>query len=503
MIHLAKGTWLLGLVLLSARALAQQPAPLAPEEDDLELPAAPAPATPAPAPGAPAPAPGAPAPAPGAPAPAPAPAPAVKIAAEPPPPAVRSAAQADPTPAPSPTSPLESRPTASLFAGLRSSGYLQGEYLWNALSEDELQPGGAPLNQNRFQVRRGRVRFDRDWDYAAAALEIDANTVGGPAIGIRRAEAALVYRGETPDNHPPLVVLTLGVTDIPFGYDLLESARSRPFMERSLASGALFPTEADAGVKLSGAIAFFRYAVALMNGEPLDDRGFPRDPNNAKDVIGRLGVEVAPAPRVSLWGGSSFAWGKGFHPGREARKRTIAWRDTDESGTLQPGGAELQGIPATAASPSKNFERWVLGLDLGLSFPTPLGLSKLYGEAFLASNYDRGLAAADPIDSPTGNIRHAGGYAALTQEITPHALAGFRGAFYDPNSDVLDSSRGELVPHSQTIWTLSPLVGLVLPGRAKLLFEYDFVRDQLARDESGQPTDADNDQFTARLQVEL
>jgi tRNA A37 threonylcarbamoyladenosine synthetase subunit TsaC/SUA5/YrdC len=50
---------------------------------------------------------------------------------------------------------------------------------------------------------------------------------------------------------------------------------------------------------------------------------------------------------------------------------------------------------------------------------------------------------------------------------------------------------------------LSPLAGFVLKDRAKLLFQYDFVRDHLARDESGRPTDADNDQFTARLQVEL
>jgi hypothetical protein len=35
------------------------------------------------------------------------------------------------------------------------------------------------------------------------------------------------------------------------------------------------------------------------------------------------------------------------------------------------------------------------------------------------------------------------------------------------------------------------------------LLQYDFVRDYLARDAVGVPTDADNDQWTLRLQVEL
>ncbi len=67
----------------------------------------------------------------------------------------------------------------------------------------------------------------------------------------------------------------------------------------------------------------------------------------------------------------------------------------------------------------------------------------------------------------------------------------------------LDNVQGKLLPHSQTIVTFSPLVGFVLKDRAKLVLEYDFVRDHLGLDESGKPTDAENDAFTARLQVEL
>jgi hypothetical protein len=271
-------------------------------------------------------------------------------------------------------------------------------------------------------------------------------------------------------------------------------------MERSFGSGALFPTEADLGFKVWGTISYLRYAVALMNGEPLDNRGFPRDPNAAKDVVGRVGVDVKPIELLSVFGGVSFASGKGFHPGGEATKDSFAWSDTDLNGAVTPD--ELIPIPGSAASPSENFSRWALGLDLGVTFHTRFGNTKLYGEAFVASNYDRGYMPADPVTTGI-DVRETGMYGALVQDVTKYGLAGFRVAYYDPNADVSEERAGEFVPYDQTVLTLSPLVGLKLVGQAKLLFQYDFVSDHLGRDTRGAPADVENDGFTVRLQVEL
>ncbi|HWZ88835.1 MAG TPA: hypothetical protein VNW92_08290, partial [Polyangiaceae bacterium] len=150
--------------------------------------------------------------------------------------------------------------------GLRIGGYVQTQFESNQLSENQLQQGGVPLNQDRFTLRRGRLRLDRGWEYANATLELDANTTRGMSVGIRRAEGSVLYRGDNGEALPPLVMLSLGVTDIPFGFELLESSRVRPFMERSLGSLALFPTEMDIGAKLSGAVSFLRYAFAITNG---------------------------------------------------------------------------------------------------------------------------------------------------------------------------------------------------------------------------------------------
>jgi len=391
-------------------------------------------------------------------------------------------------------------PARALPAGLQLSGYLHAQYQHSAASEDQLNASGQPLNEDELVLRRARLRVERLWDYASATLELDANTVRGAAVGIRRAEASIFYRGSNATSLPPLLGLAVGVTDLPFGFELGESARARIFMERTLGSSALFPTEADAGAKLFGAFSALRYAVAVSNGEPVDRSGLPHDPNSAKDVTGRFGAEGELARGFTLAGGTSFVTGTGFHRGQAARKSVIRWRDDNEDGVLQAN--EIIATPGTAATPSKNFERWVLGLDLQASLATPLGRTILYGEAFVASSYDRGYAPADPAVSGVA-VREAGGYVALAQELTPYGLVGLRASIYDPNSDLLETRAAETVPKIQTVKTFSALGALALPGRARLSFQYDFIKDYLARDALGVPSDADNNRWTLRLGVDL
>ncbi|HEX3594888.1 MAG TPA: hypothetical protein VHU80_07300, partial [Polyangiaceae bacterium] len=149
--------------------------------------------------------------------------------------------------------------------------------------------------------------------------------------------------------------------------------------------------------------------------------------------------------------------------------------------------------------------RWALGLDLGVRVRTSLGDTHVYGEVYASKNYDRGYLVSDPV-STTGSgadVRQLGGYAAITQDVTRYGFAGFRFSVYDPNADVFEQRRGSFQPRTQTVRTFSPVVGLAHPRWGRLLFEYDFVQDYLGRTVSGVPTDAKNDTWTVRLQVNL
>ncbi len=383
--------------------------------------------------------------------------------------------------------------------GLSWWGFAQAQYHHSQLSEDQLAPGGAPLNRNQFELRRARLRIDHGWENVAATLEMDGSTVSGLGVGVRRAEASLLHRGAGDEEAPPLIVVTAGVTDLPFGAELGESQRDRVFMERSIGSLALFPSEADIGVKVWGAYRFVNYAAAVVNGQPLNGSGFTRDPNAAKDVVGRVGARASIRDDLRLDGGLSVYTGRGFSPGRDATKDSIVWVDENNSGTAEP--YEFIGVTGSAAIPSRNFERWALGLDVGAVLDTRLGQTRLNGEVVVASNMDRNLFVSDPV-LISRDARQLLLTLSLVQQITDHGLIGLRAAYYDPDSDLIEQRAGVFHLRDQTFWVLSPTVGITLP-HGRLVAQYDFIRDLLGRDTRGVPADVRNDQLTIRLQVDL
>jgi hypothetical protein len=402
-----------------------------------------------------------------------------------------------------PTTSFDVSPWSRIWGrGLQISGYVQGQYQQSQLSENQLDANGNDLNQNRFLVRRARLRFDRGWDWAFATVEFDGNNNSGLAFGLRRAEGSILWRAPDPDA-PPLLTFSVGLTDIPFGYELYEPNRSRLFLERTTGSRALFPGDTDFGARLGGAVSFFRYAIGIYDGTPVPDSepsaaGY--DPTAQKDIMARLGVETKPEDDLGAAGGVSFVRGTGFHPGSVATQDTLEWRDLNANGSVET--SEITGLPGQAPTPSKTFSRWALGVDAELRVKTSIGRGLLYGEAYVGSNSDRGLFVADP--SITGiNLREVGWYVAYAQEITRYGVLGFRVDSYNPNGDSTTQLGANLLPRDQAITTYSPLVGLVLPDRARLVFEYDHIVDHEGITPQGVPTDLRNDQWALRLQVEM
>lgn len=386
-----------------------------------------------------------------------------------------------------------------LRPGFAVSGFVQAQYQTSQLSEDQLDADGAPLNQDEFAVRRARLRLDHGWSFGFATLEIDAGTIGGANLRLRRAEASLLYRGTAPDDVTPWVVLTAGVTDIPFALELGESQRDRLFMEQSISSRALFPTPADIGAKLWGAYEIVDYSLAVINGEPTDGTGFPTDPNAHKDVVGRFGFRVKPSDLSFIGGGASFYVGQGFSRGAPGSKDSLQWVDINNNGVVE--SSEIQGVTASSALPARNFDRWAAALDFSTRFPSPIGLLRIGAEAYLASNMDRGVLPSDPVVLG-GDAVALGGSLYLTSQIGDYVLVGVRSAYYDPNSNLIEQRAGTFHLQDQSFIELSPSVAVMLES-VRLSAEYDWLWDHLGRSSTGVPTDARNDRFTLRLQVDL
>ncbi len=463
--------------------------------DDVEIEATPVPAT---APAA-APMPTASAPATSAP---------EAVAAPPPVPAATA-----PTPAAAPVPPPPASPEATGEAhsstrahwlgalDLHVSGYVQGQFISNQQSEDEVSSDGGALNQDRFMVRRARLKVERSFRFAHTDIEIDANTVRGPALDLRHAEV-LFFLPQRLETQPPLVGVLAGLSDVPFGAELTQGSRGRIFMERTLASRAFFAGEPDIGVQLLGALGPFRYALAAVNGEPVGDNPATTTLPFAseKTFVGRLGAATGKTDKVSFAGGVSYLGGTGFHAGNAATKSTLTWSDANEDGFVTLD--ELAGNSGQAATASSTFARWAFDADLSLGVRSPLGWTVVTGEATVASNLDRTYFVADPVS--TGyDIRELGWSAGATQEVTRWGILGFRADSYNPSSDLFDARRGEFIPENATVLTLSPLVGGQVPGLGRLVVQYDYIVDHLGRDVTGQPIDLPNDQWTVRLQGEF
>lgn len=214
-------------------------------------------------------------------------------------------------PPPSPATPSEPLGTERFWPwvlppeGISTSAYVQAQYENHQDSQDQLNQNGQTLNQNRFSIRRARVSLLGEWQFFAMALELDANTTNGPQVDLRKAEVSLQYRPNR--SKPPILMGTMGLFDTPLGYELVESPRTRWFMERSQASRAFYPGEPDLGVRLAGALGFFRWTIAAVNGQPLGESSsfVLQDPLDAKDVIFRFGFDDLPLQDVHVAGGVS------------------------------------------------------------------------------------------------------------------------------------------------------------------------------------------------------
>jgi hypothetical protein len=417
-------------------------------------------------------------------------------------PVPRAGPVADAVSAVSPLAPLGAeafRPWVVPPDGISTLGYLHLQYESHQDSHNQLFQGGALQNKDRFDVRRARLIATGEWQYTAFVLELDANTVNGPRIDLRKAEGTLQYR---PNRQTPAIVsATMGMFDTPFGYEVVEVPRTRWFMEPSTAARALWPGSSDVGVRLAGAASFLRWTIAVLNGHPQAETTpyALQDPTAWKDVVLRCGIDVTPRDDFHLAGGVSSTRGKGFHAGTDTVPAGVQWVDANRDGWVQAN--ELMGIPAQAARPSLTFDRFAVGADLRLHLRSRLGVTKLYGEVVIASNMDRALFVADPALTHVDQ-RELGYYVGLVQEIGRYLTVGFRYDVYDPNLDAFDSRGAKLLPYSQAITTYAPLLALTLPQRARLSFEYDVIDNALGRDSRGVPANLPMNTWTLRLQVE-
>jgi len=389
--------------------------------------------------------------------------------------------------------------------GIGLTGFMQADWtVSRQSSEDQINYStGDPLNEERFTIRRARLKVTLDRTYVAGAFELDGNSVKGLTARIAGAEASLKWNGWAAPGEPPLIMATIGLFKIPFGFEVGQSDRDRLFLERTTTSRALFPGEYDLGARIQLNWRFLRFMGAVQNGDPAGERAFPgRDPNHQKDYIGRVGIDTSGSGRAWIACGFSALYGTGLHKGTPATKPSVQWVDSNEDGIVAP--TELKPIPGQSATPSINFPRHGLGADLRLTLSqSRIGETTAYGELYYARDLDRAILVADPtgaLNAVGRSYRELGYYLALMQDLGPHATIGFRYDYYNPDRDANDTQLGVIVPSDPSYTTYAFVAALRAPS-GRLILEYDVNRNHLARDSAGIPTTQKDNTWTIRGEV--
>lgn len=417
----------------------------------------------------------------------------------------------------------QAAPTSGAAPRISMSALLQIDWIAHRQSSlDEVDPSTrAALNDDRFLLRRGRLRATLEQRHLAGWLELDANTISGMTVRPFEAVVAAGWpealsagrqdRGalgeiaperREPDSARPsstsAVSAFVGFMTIPFGFEAREPATARPWLERARFGQAFFGAARDLGIAAFGSYSFFRLAVALMNGEPLNTGPYSGgDLTASKDVVGRLGV-VAPLGRVvHLEGGLSGLAGTGLSPGLSATKDSLVWIDDNENGLVEV--VELSPAPGESATASKDFARYALGGDVRLRAQIPvLGALEIRGEIARGVNLDRAVEPADPIAAGR-DLRELGWAVGVSQELFRYGQIAARWDYYDPDTDAVRQEVATPVPadRSYQTWSFSAAVRW---HNARFVAEYDHEDNHLGRGASGEPTRLRDDRLTFRVE---
>lgn len=376
------------------------------------------------------------------------------------------------------------------------TGFIQADVVpYSADSYDELDPETrVPLNNERFLIRRARLRADAHRGPIFGAIELDGNTISGSTARILGGVVGWRYQRGDLD-----LAITTGLFKIPFGAEVQTLDRDRLFLEPSAFARALFPGNYDAGAMVSGSYGLARWSLAAMNGAPPGDAQWHgTDPTQSYDFVGRIGAVVEGPKRFWIEAGVSGLTGTGLSPGTPSTKDELQWIDANQDGIVQT--TELVTVPGGPGMPSQTFDRKAVGADIAAHWCIcVIGTGTAFAEGVLATNLDRGLVYADPVRAGR-DIRHAGFALGVVQNVSDNASVGVRYNRYVGDRDTSEQLGSSLVTTHEVFSTLSFVV-TGMWNKARLMAQYDHERNPFGRGDDGMPATRDADRLTLRAQV--
>lgn len=386
------------------------------------------------------------------------------------------------------------------FDHIRITGYVQPQFQLAQQKGAKSFNGGdfAPLSNNRFMLRRSRIRFDyvrtnkQNQASMQFAFQFDATERG---VFVRDVWARIF------DNKFQKFAFTTGVFARPFGYELNLSSADRESPERGRMSQILMKTERDLGAmvtlenrKKNGRLKYLKLDAGFFNGQGLAGT---TDFDSYKDFITRFALKPYPLTKtITVSAGASLLQG----------------------GILQNSKYRYQidplinkstfSIDSSLSNINRKDPRHYRGVDAQFKVKHDWGFTEWRGEYWWGTQ----TASASSSETPATLLGSTEGYYIrsfsgaffylLQNIINTHHQIVLKYDWYDPNTKLKGADIGKTATAGVANIKYSTFAvgyNCYVNENLKLMLWYDWVKNENTA-LAGYLTDVKDNVFTCRLQ---
>lgn len=385
------------------------------------------------------------------------------------------------------------------FDHIRISGYIQPQFQAAQQKGANSFNGGdfAPYANNRFMLRRGRLRFDyarfndNDQPVLAFVFQFD---------GTERGVFIRDFYGRFFENKWQLFSAAIGMFARPFGYELNLSSSDRESPERGRMSQILMKTERDMGAMISmeprkkdHPLRYFRLDAGLFNGQGLSG---PNEYDSYKDLIVRLYLKpVHISKAITVSAGLSILEGG------------IVQNDKHIYQIGNINNTKQFVVDSSVLNIGKKAPRQYHGGDIQFKIKHGWGFTELRGEYWWGTQTATASTTETPgflPNEPYYIRKFSGAFFYFLQNIVNiHHQVGIKYDWYDPDTEVAGKEIGQggnnITASNIKYSTLSFGYNYYINENLKLMVWYDMVKNE-STSLADYASDVKDNVFTCRLQ---
>lgn len=330
--------------------------------------------------------------------------------------------------------------SVNTLSKIKITGYIQAQYQKTDSMGIKSFSGGDfdSKTDNRFGVRRGRLKFAYNGNLSTAVFQLEATEKG---VSLKDAYLAFT------EPWMQAFTITGGVFNRPFGFEVPYSSASLESPERARFNQTLFPGEEDLGASLTFQMPkaspwnFIKIEAGLFTGN-----GINPEFDKKKDFIGRIGIQKSIFNEQVKYGIGVSHYNGGVYQGTKTAYKID-----------KVSGINVFSKVASDTTVGEFQKRIYSGFDAQITFETAIGLTTLRGEYVYGTQPGQSKSTNSPTSDftkvtapatvPETYVRKFNaGYAILTQSIarTPFTVV-IKYDFYDPNTDIEGDEIGQSV----------------------------------------------------------